>query len=439
MSAPVTPADARWPLWQRVAFRFAFIYLGLQIAPWNWLARVPGLSFIAEVYQAGVNQAVQISNRSLWHVRESLVLPNGSGDTSWSWAQLWLYLAAAVVGALVWSVVDRRRAAYPKASYWLRTVTRYYIAMFALSYGIIKVFALQMPFPTLSQLATPLGDFLPMRLSWLFIGYSTKYQVFSGIAETVAGLLLLPRRTVTLGLMAAAGAFINVVMINMSYDVPVKLFASHLLFACCFLLALDARRLIGFLALNQAAPPTALYEPPYTGRRFHIARRVLKTALIVSILVMPFWSSYQRAQALATVVPAVPFPVGVYDVRLFVLNGDTIPATSADSLRWRDLIIDSNGAGSVGTQDTVFWRRYRRGYFRYRPDTAARTLALWKTSTIPGDSTWMFRARYDAPDSATGRLWARIRDDSVFVEFVRTRRHFQLTERQFHWLSEYNR
>ena len=46
--------------------------------------------------------------------------------------------------------------------------------------------------PTLSQLATPLGDLLPMRLSWLFIGYSTPYQVFSGVMETVAGLLLLP-------------------------------------------------------------------------------------------------------------------------------------------------------------------------------------------------------------------------------------------------------
>jgi hypothetical protein len=310
--------------------------------------------------------------------------------------------------------------------------------MFALSYGIIKVFALQMSFPTLSQLATPLGDFLPMRFSWLFIGYSFKYQVFSGIAETVAGLLLLPRRTVTLGLMASAGAFLNVVMINMSYDVPVKLFASHLLLACCFLLALDSERLIRFLALNQPAPPTNLYEPPYRDRRFHVARIVLKSALIVSILVLPFYSGWQGFKRVRTVVPAVPIAAGVYDVKTFAVNGDTIPFASADSLRWRDFIIDNNLQGSVATQDTLFWRRYRRGYFRFKGDTATKTLAFWRTS-VTFDSTHMFTARYEVPDSNSARLWTTIRGDSVYVELVRTNRHFQLAERQFHWLSEYNR
>jgi hypothetical protein len=42
-------------------------------------------------------------------------------------------------------------------------------------------------------------------------------------------------------------------MINLSYDVPVKLFASHLLFACLFLLALDAPRLLDFFVFNRPA------------------------------------------------------------------------------------------------------------------------------------------------------------------------------------------
>src|SRR4051812_13946636 len=117
-----------------------------------------------------------------------------------------------------------------------------------------------MPFPTLSQLATPLGDLLPMRFSWLFIGYSVPYQFFSGAMESLAGLLLLYRRTVTAGLFAATGAFMNVVMINLAYDVPVKLNAAPLLFACLFLLALDAKRLLNFLVLNRPAPPTAAYN-----------------------------------------------------------------------------------------------------------------------------------------------------------------------------------
>jgi hypothetical protein len=36
-------------------------------------------------------------------------------------------------------------------------------------------------------------------------------------------------------------------------------------------------------------------------------------------------------------------------------------------------------------------------------------------------------------------LRGKIRNDSVFVALRRQKRHFQLAERQFHWLSEANR
>ena len=70
--------------------------------------------------------------------------------------------------------------------------------------------------------------------------------------------------------------------------------------------------------------------------------------------------------------------------------------------------------------------------------TTKRTVAVWKTSTA-FDSTYLFNMRYELPDSSTVRLWAAIRSDSLYVELVRSNRHFQLAERQFHWLSEYNR
>jgi hypothetical protein len=278
-----------------------------------------------------------------------------------------------------------------------------------------------------------------MRFSWLFIGYSTPYEIFSGAMETVAGLLLLYRRTITAGLLAATGAFANVVMINLAYDVPVKLYASHLLFSCLFLLALDSKRLIGFLFLNRPAPNTTAYDPRYTQPWQRWASIGVKVFILYQILYGPLkysWQGYQMAKK--PPVPG-PFRAGVYDVRSYVVNRDTIPLTSTDSLRWRDVIIDSNAAGSVGSRDPVFWQRYRRGYFRYKADTASRTAAVWKTSTIPGDSTFMFTMRYEVPDSTTLRFIAPIRGDTVRVDLVRVPRHFQLAERQFHWLSEYNR
>ena len=74
-----------------------------------------------------------------------------------------------------------------------------------------------------------------------------------------------------------------------------------------------------------------------------------------------------------------------------------------------------------------------------QPDPKTHDLVVWKTSTIPGDSTFLFTMRYEAPDTNSLRFITAIRGDSLRVDLVRTARHFQLTERQFHWLSEYNR
>ena len=429
---PVHPLSPQvWPLWQRIGFRFVAIFLPLLIVPdllSDWISPLG----------TAMDAAVQAANAHLFHVRPMLVQPNGSGDTSWAWTRLWLYLLLAIVGTIAWSVTDARRAAYPRAAYWLRTLLRYQLASAAMTYGIIKLFALQMLFPLPSQLATPLGDLLPMRFSWLFIGYSTPYQVFCGVMELLAGLLLLPRRTVTLGLILGAAAFTNVLLINLAYDVPVKLYSGQLLITCVVLLLMDAPRLVRGLVLNQSVPPCTLYEPPSNSTRTRAARLCAKLVIIVMILVLPFRDSLKRAQDSAQRAVAIPLPAGVYEVRRFVLKGDTIPALAADTVRWRDLIIDNARGGSVGSTDTLFWQRYRRGYFRFHADPATHTLAVWRTSMLQ-DSTPVLTARYAVHDSTSASLWTRLRGDSLYVELVRSPRHFQLAERQFHWVSEYNR
>ena len=97
----------------------------------------------------------------------------------------------------------------------------------------------------------------------------------------------------------------------------------------------------------------------------------MKVFILYQILYGPLQSSWTRYQTAKHPPAPGPFAAGVYDVRSYVVNRDTIPLTSTDSLRWRDVIIDSNAAGSVGSRDPVFWQRYRRGYFRYKADTAS--------------------------------------------------------------------
>lgn len=419
----------RWPVWQRVAFRFVAVSMGLTIIPDQLASIVPPLGGVMDA-------VVQAANTHLFHLRPVLVQPNGSGDTSWAWVQFWLVQLLAVVGTVVWSVVDARRPAYPRAAYWLRTMLRYEVAAAAIVYGVIKVFAKQMTFPSLSQLATPLGDYLPMRFSWMFVGYSTPYQVFCGVMELVAGLVLLSRRAVTLGLILAAAAFTNVVVLNLAYDIPVKLYSMHLLAACVVLLLWDAPRLVNLLVLNRAAGGTTLYDPPSSSARSRVARLVLKVAYIGYFALWP--TRFSMMTPAGATSAARPLAAGVYDVTRFVLGRDTLAPSGADTVRWRDLIIDAPGQGSVGARDSLFRVRYGRGYFRFATDSAAQVMTLWHT-TVTNDSIPMFTARYVLRDSTGASLHALVRGESLHVELARTNRHFQLAERQFHWLSEYNR
>jgi hypothetical protein len=271
----------------------------------------------------------------------------------------------------------------------------------------------------------------------MFIGYSFPYQMFSGVLETTAGLLLLNRRTVTLGLFVSTGVFINVFMMNMAYDIPVKLFSGHLLLISAFLLIYESRRLIDFFILNRVAEADNSFKVEITKKWMRWTRIGFKLAFIAIAFVMPIIEGYDRYQQTINQPDIKPIRSGFYDVDLFVLNGkDTIPALVSDTIRWQDVVFDKGGLGSIKTSDTIFRQRYRRGYFNYTPDTTNNTLGI---KYFPFDTVNIMTMRYKLPDEKTILLWTKLRDDSLFVHLTRSKRHFQLTERQFHWLSEANR
>ncbi|HVM88436.1 MAG TPA: hypothetical protein VMT76_09615 [Puia sp.] len=431
-----TPQKQDWPIWRRIIFRFFFIYLALNISPWTWLGDIPGISYLNDIYSKLMDQAVNFGNDHIFHVRKVLVPLNGSGDTSYGWAQVWLFLSLAVAGTLVWSLVDKKRRAYQQLNYWLCVFTRYYIALIAFVYGIEKLFALQMPFPNLSQLSTPLGDFLPMRLSWMFIGYSTPYQVFSGVMETIVGLLLLYKRTATFGTLIGTAVFLNVMMLNLCYDIPVKIFSAHIVMMCFFLLANEYDRIISFFILNKQAAACGIYHFIFSKRWMRISRIVLKIVFIAIAVGLQFYNMIQYYKSTKIDTSVKPIPIGIYDVPVFAVNKDTIPFSINDSLRWQDIIFDHFGYGSIKTSDTLFRQRYKRGYFAYAGDTASHLLRLKK---MQGDSIDIVSFRYALPDSSTVLLWGKQRKDSLYIELKKSNRHFQLAEKQFHWLSEYNR
>lgn len=433
------PGKTQWPLWQKIIFRFFFIYFILYTAPWTWIGLIPvkWLYKIVEPVDKFMDWLVNMSNAKIFHSYPVLVPFNGSGDTSYGFVQLKLFLLLAFAGCIIWSLLDRRRSNYNWLAYWFRIILRYTLIMNCFGYGIAKLFCFQMPFPSLSQLATPLGDYLPMRLSWMYMGYSSTYQFFAGAFEVLAGILLLLPRMATFGTIVALGVFTNVMLMNMGYDIPVKLFSTHLVIMCLVLLAFEYKRILALL-FNKPMEAGTIYRRVFFKKWISIAAIISKLAFIVFVVILPFKDNYKEYSEAKRTKPDGPIKSGVYEVKTYVLNGDTLPFTYNDKLRWKDVIFDNSSSGSVGSTDTIFRQRYGRGYFIFSIDSSKQNLDIKKRlvdfTTIP--LGWL---HFNLPDSNTLILSGRLRNDSVYAMLAKTNRHFQLTERQFHWLSEYNR
>lgn len=424
-----------WQLWKKVLFRFFFIYFIFYAAPWSWLNVIPGADFLIQKYYDFIEWLVIKVNFSFFQVfgiKDVHVVQNGSGDTSYNWAENYFYICIAFIGCIVWSVIDRKRKGYRQLNYLLCLVIRYSLVLTAFGYGFDKIFGLQMPFPQISQLATPLGDLLPMRFSWLFIGYSTPYEIFSGVMEALAASLLLWRRTTTLGVLMATAVFFNVMMLNLCYDIPVKLFSINLVLMCLYLLANEYHRIACFFVLNKPAGLSSIYQYPVTKKWVRITRIVLKLLMIFIIgkNLYEIPSIYKKYKNMAEIKPVKN---GIFDVVKFAVNKDTLAPLLTDTLRWQDVIFEKGGGGSIKTGDTTFKRRYGRAYFYYSSDTVKHILYIHKN---PKDSSVFC---YQLPDSNTMLLTGKMRNDSLYVELRKSNRHFQLAEKQFHWLSEANR
>jgi hypothetical protein len=235
LSAETPPAGASAA--RRLGTRAVFLYLllyGLSQA----LAGVPGLSSAA----------------------------TGSSDRTFDYLQALCLAVLALAAAAVWAARDRRPELDARLARNLRVGLRWFVGLTLLLDGLGKVIPAQFAAPGLARLEERLGDSSPMALFLVFMGYGTAYAVFTGLCETVAGALLLVRRTATLGALVALGMLGNAFLLAISYDLPIKLATLHLLAMTAIVLAPDLRRVVDALVLDRATvPPPPL--PPLSPRR----------------------------------------------------------------------------------------------------------------------------------------------------------------------------
>ncbi|MCD1118246.1 hypothetical protein [Chryseobacterium turcicum] len=110
-----------------------------------------------------------------------------------------------------------------------------YISVILIKYGIDKIFKAQFPEPEPNILFTRFGNLDKDILFWSTIGTSKIYNIIIGSIELFSGALLLFKRSRFLGLLLAIISFAQILIINISFDISVKLFSLILLLMSIFL------------------------------------------------------------------------------------------------------------------------------------------------------------------------------------------------------------
>ena len=391
---------------------------------------------VYNAYDATRTWIVTWANDHFFHIRPVLVQPGGSGDTSFMWAYVCCIICVTAVGAVGWSLAAGRHANYRRLGYWFRNYLRYYLITFSVLYGLAKILLDQMGTLDLAGLSTQVGDLSPMRLCWYFIAASPPYQIFSGMAELLVAILLLNRRTVTLGLLVGFAVFGNVMLLNYSYDIPVKILSTELVLCFFVLLFRDYERLIRFLILNKPAGRTDLYDPVFLSKKFRILRLVLKSTFIFGVLIVPAWQLIKDHYHGRPAISEKGFPPGIYDITGFTRNGDS---SLLPERRWTRLVLEASGNGTLQGDSCLFRYKYGHTVFSYHPDsTKRRTLLLFgHVSSVPDSRTDSIFMHYEMVSPGFIRVRAKAGTDSLQFDAKISAHRYALRHWQFHWLTEY--
>jgi uncharacterized membrane protein YphA (DoxX/SURF4 family) len=419
-----------WPLIGRIGFRFAIVYFTLfclsnqiintvfavptvDVPDWSTLPPFRQIVFWVAGHVLGMKLPLVYSG-------------SGSGDKNWDWALLFCFFITAVLATLLWSILDRKRLAYPVLHKWFLLFLRICLGGQMLLYGASKIIPLQMSGPFLTQLIEPYGNQSPASVLWNSIGASPAYEICTGAAEVLGGLLLIFPRTATLGALICLADMTEVFLLNMTYDVPVKILSFHLILISLLLLQPEFSRLTRFFLLNRPV------EPARRPQLFQSRRARLVTSGIVGFLWLWMignlaYSDWDGWHQYGPGRPKSPL-YGIWNIEKLTLDGTDRPRLATDSKAWRRIVFDAPSRMSVQQMDDST-QAYNAAI-----DTQAGTLNLSRA----GDKNWKASFAFTRP--APDRLvlngifnGSKAELDLALLDPTK----MMLRSRGFHWVQDY--
>jgi uncharacterized membrane protein YphA (DoxX/SURF4 family) len=417
-------ASTAWGPVKRFLLRFGFVYFLLWMVPFD-VSVLPFGETVIRPYETFWESVGTNVGRQVFGVTVEVV-ESGSGDTTYDYVKAFCYLVLAVLLGLLWTILDRKRARDPRLYEWFQVYLRLSLALAMIVYGTMKLIPTQFGNLGFYRLLQPFGDASPMGLLWAFMAASPAYTAFSGAMETLGGLLLIPRRTTLLGALVSAGVLTQVVMLNFCYDVPVKLFSSHLLAMALLLAAPHLRRLADLFFFNRRVEPVEI-RPLFASRRLSRVAGALWGIGLVAVTASWLYGAYQGNKQYGFLAPKPPL-YGVWEVEEMTVNGKVRPPLLTDEERWRRVVVED--PGYLGIQRM---KDSRAGFYGLKQDSAKKTFTLQD----PRDLKKKYVLSYRHPKPEILVMEGPFKDQQVRAKLRRVDdSKFLLTSRGFHWINE---
>jgi uncharacterized membrane protein YphA (DoxX/SURF4 family) len=380
-----------WKEWEKILFRFLFIFLILLSVPLDW-------KFFRDLFSIDwihlhFHDLFRLTKYQIQFISQNKLPLYGIG----SFANWGIAILISVLGCFIWSKFDLDKKEYNVLYYWLRVIVRFRLAVILITYGFIKFFPLQMPYPSLSNLLTNYGDFFAWKIYFQTVGITPKYEAFLGFVEILAAFLLFNRKTTTIGVGLIFGFIGNVAVVNGLYDMGELLNSSFIVLLATFLFAYDIPRLY-YLLIKEVPTYANKLVPNFSDDFLKKTRLALKSAFLIFVLLFGFiaYQNYTKDPYKVPRNPGLDKAFGYYNVKDFILNNDTIPYSKTDPNRWQDVVFEKWSTISIKVNRPVkvdyssgelasakdIDRNYElvglsgRHYFYYEIDSVNHTLSL---------------------------------------------------------------
>ena len=319
---------------KKIAHRITIIFVGLFILTLPFSHDI--LPNIGEYFHPFFAKLAKWVGDNIFHISTTYTHELLS-DSTGLYIHTFNLLIISIIGGLIWGFFDKQQTYFAKIQTGFYVFISYYLSFYLLHYGFHKIFKTQFYLPEPNTLFTNVGEMTPDILYWTTLGSSYMYSVFTGFLEVIPAVLLWFKSTRLLGACIALGVLVNVFMINMGFDISVKIFSGFLCFLAALLVLPYLPNLYRFFVVNERTFPTK--QPSLSSS----TKAAFLKSLVIGLILFEVLVPYFKNNTFNDDKVARPHFHGAYEIQSFMVHGEILAPLVTDKRRWYRFFIHRQG------------------------------------------------------------------------------------------------